>query len=97
LPNLASSANVRFSSTAWNALGHLIKPPNPQYLSLHAALAKILRLRAMAEHRLKMQRDIEHVDVLLSNGSSDLGWLLGSRLSGIGHRYKFKIRRPTKT
>lgn len=67
-------------SAAHDAYGNVIHPPNLAYLALQAALAKVLRLRAMSKYILEVQRDIEYVDVLRSGGGSDLEWFLRTGL-----------------
>ena len=47
-----------------------LPPPNPRYLALHAACAKVAFMSGAAEHIDMIMRDIEDIKVLAADGSS---------------------------
>lgn len=44
--------------------------PDPRYLKVHAACAKIAHLSGAGEYILKLERDMEEMDVLAEDGGS---------------------------
>jgi hypothetical protein len=50
-----------------------VEPPNPQYLKVHAAFAKVLHLCRAAEHMYDVERDAEMEGTLRLNGETDFG------------------------
>ena len=47
-----------------------LPPPNPRYLALHAACAKVAFMSGAAEHIDMIMRDMEDIKVLAADGSS---------------------------
>jgi hypothetical protein len=58
----------------------LIEPPNPEYLKVHAAFAKVLHLCGAAEYIESVERDAEMEGTLRLNGETDFASYLQSRL-----------------
>jgi hypothetical protein len=58
-----------------------VEPPNPDYLKVHAAFAKVLHLCGAAEYIEKVDRDAEMEGTLRMNGETDFGSYLRSKLT----------------
>ncbi|KAK0216291.1 hypothetical protein IW262DRAFT_1399210 [Armillaria fumosa] len=58
-----------------------IAPPDPYLLAIHAAFAKVLHACGAGEHLDRVLRDMERLKVLSSDGGSDIGLFLSSRLA----------------
>lgn len=58
-----------------------VAPPNPEFLRIHAAFAKVLHACGAAEYFQKLQRDAEEVKELYLDGQADFGQALASQLS----------------
>jgi hypothetical protein len=58
-----------------------VKPPNPDYLKVHAAFAKVLHLCGAAEYMEKVEEDAEMEGTLRMNGETDFGSYLQSKLA----------------
>ena len=56
-----------------------IEPPNPQYLKVHAAFAKVLHISGAAEYVESIERDAEMEGTLRLNGETDFGSYLRSK------------------
>ncbi|KAH8995218.1 hypothetical protein EDB86DRAFT_2922821 [Lactarius hatsudake] len=56
-----------------------IEPPNPEYLKVHAAFAKVLHLCGAAEYIDSVERDAEMEGTLRLNGETDFGSYLQSK------------------
>ena len=57
-----------------------VEPPNPEYLKVHAAFAKVLHLCGAAEYMDSVERNAEMEGTLRPNGETDFGSYLQSRL-----------------
>lgn len=57
-----------------------VEPPNPDYLKVHAALAKVLHLCGAAEYIERVERDAEMEGTLRLNGETDFESYLRSKL-----------------
>ncbi|KAJ6504527.1 hypothetical protein DFH09DRAFT_1335162 [Mycena vulgaris] len=57
-----------------------VEPPDPQFLRVHAAFAKVLNLCGAAEYVEIVERDAESATTLRIDGTTDFGTLLMSRL-----------------
>ena len=57
-----------------------VEPPNPDYLKVHAALAKVLHLCGAAEYIERVERDAEMEGTLRLNGERDFEEYLRSKL-----------------
>ncbi|KAJ3512886.1 hypothetical protein NLJ89_g3262 [Agrocybe chaxingu] len=55
-----------------------VAPPNPEFLKIHAAFAKVLNLCGAAEYIESVERDAEIYGALCPNGETDLSSLLMS-------------------
>lgn len=71
-PNWADSATFDDESNKGLPL------PNPQYLAIHAAFAKVFYATGAGEYIEQVWRDAEDIGVLSADGSSDLAVLLSS-------------------
>ena len=56
-----------------------IEPPNPQYLKVHAAFAKVLHISGAAEYVESIERDAEMEGTLRLNCETDFGSYLRSK------------------
>jgi hypothetical protein len=61
-----------------------VEPPSPEYLKVHAALAKVLHLCGAAEYIERVERDAEREMTLRTNGETDFESYLQSRLVAVG-------------
>jgi hypothetical protein len=57
-----------------------VEPPNPQYLKVHAAFAKVLHICGAADVQF-VERDDETEGTLCLNGGTDIGSSFGSRIT----------------
>lgn len=57
-----------------------VEPPNPDYLKVHAAFAKVLHLCGAADYVEKVERDAEMEGTLRLNGETDFATYLQSKL-----------------
>ncbi|KAJ7201326.1 hypothetical protein GGX14DRAFT_465090 [Mycena pura] len=57
-----------------------VEPPDPDFIRIHAALAKVLYLCGAGEHFDDVERDAECATTLRADGTTDFGSLLMSRL-----------------
>ncbi|KAJ6621954.1 hypothetical protein B0H10DRAFT_2214770 [Mycena sp. CBHHK59/15] len=57
-----------------------VEPPDPQFLRIHAAFAKVLNLCGAAEYFENVERDAESATTLRMDGTTDFGSLLMARL-----------------
>ncbi|KAJ7434250.1 hypothetical protein B0H11DRAFT_2296353 [Mycena galericulata] len=57
-----------------------VEPPDPEFLRVHAAFAKVLNLCGAAEYIEIVERDAESTTTLRIDGTTDFGTLLMSRL-----------------
>ena len=57
-----------------------VEPPNPEYLKVHAAFAKVLHLCGATEYMDSVERNAEMEGTLHPNGETDFGSYLQSRL-----------------
>ena len=71
--------DVEFRSEA--ACG--IEPPDPQFLELHAAFAKVLHLSGAADYFEDIESEVEDSGTLCPGGESNIGAILFSRLAAI--------------
>ncbi|KAJ7053913.1 hypothetical protein C8F01DRAFT_1165290 [Mycena amicta] len=55
-------------------------PPNPEFLRIHAAFAKVLHLSGAGIHLEDLQRDAERMEMLHLEGLADFGQALNSKL-----------------
>ncbi len=53
-----------------------VEPPNPDYLKVHAAFARVLHLCGAAQYVGRVERDAEMSGTLPSNGDTDMGLYL---------------------
>ncbi|KAF8464939.1 hypothetical protein DFH94DRAFT_784376 [Russula ochroleuca] len=58
-----------------------IEPPNPEYLKVHAAFAKVLHLSGAAEYIESVERDAEMEGTLRMDGETDFSSYLQSKLT----------------
>ena len=58
-----------------------IEPPNPAYLKVHAAFAKVLHLSGAAEYVEKVERDADMEGTLRLDGRTDFGSYLQSKIA----------------
>jgi len=58
-----------------------VEPPNPDYLKVHAAFAKVLHLCGAAEYIESVERDAEMKGTLRLNGETDFASYLRSKLA----------------
>ncbi|KAH8993395.1 hypothetical protein EDB92DRAFT_398703 [Lactarius akahatsu] len=75
-----------------------VEPPNPDYLRVHAAFAKVLHLCGAAQYMDSVELDAEMEGTLRPNGETDFGSYLQSKLldtkRGVG-RNRDNHRSPT--
>ena len=57
-----------------------IEPPDPKFLRVHAAFAKVLNLCGAAEYFESVQREAERNGALCLDGGTDISILLMTRL-----------------
>ena len=62
-----------------------VEPPNPDYLKVHAAFAKVLHLCGAAEYIQKVDRDTRMEGTLRMNGETDFSSYLRPKLAIIAH------------
>ncbi|TFK45592.1 hypothetical protein OE88DRAFT_1115211 [Heliocybe sulcata] len=75
LPGVPGSSTVCTFESCGN-----IQVPSPEYLAIHAAFAKVLHACGAAQQVDKVFNDMEENQVLSSDGGSDIGLYLSSRL-----------------
>ena len=62
-----------------------VEPPNPAYLKVHAAFAKVLHLSGAAEYIEKVERDAEMEGTLRPDGKTDFGSYLQSKIAIVAY------------
>jgi hypothetical protein len=62
-----------------------VEPPNPTYLKVHAAFAKVLHLSGAAEYIEKVERDAEMEGTLRLDGETDFGSYLQSKIAVVAY------------
>ena len=62
-----------------------VEPPNPDYLQVHAAFAKVLHLCGAAEYIEKVDWDARMERTLRMNGETDFSSYLRPKLAIIDH------------
>lgn len=77
LSNGSREADVEFPTLENSS----VEPPNPAYLKVHAALAKVLYLCGAAEYIERVERDAEMEGTLRPNGETDFRSYLQSRIA----------------
>ncbi len=77
LTNGSSEENVEFPTLEESS----VEPPNPDYLRVHAAFAKVLHLCGAAEYMESVEMDAEMEGTLRLNGETDFGSYLQSKLA----------------
>lgn len=58
-----------------------IDPPDPRLLSVHSAIAHIMKLSGAGDYIERVIRDMQEVDVQ-ADGSTNLGYMMGLRFNG---------------
>jgi len=81
LTNGQASADVEFRTLQQSS----VEPPNPDFLRVHAAFAKVLNLCGAAEYFESVERDAERNVTLRLDGGTDFGILLMSRAVVMAH------------
>lgn len=81
---LTGLIDVEFATTD-DETGSPINPLGPEFLRIHAALAQVLYLSGAADHIEEVERDVDDYGTLAPSGETDIGLLLSSRLSVLGH------------
>ncbi len=81
LSNGQASASVEFRTLQQAG----VEPPNPDFLRVHAAFAKVLNLCGAAEYFESVERDAERNGTLRLDGGTDFGMLLMSKLVIMAH------------
>jgi hypothetical protein len=76
LTNGLSEVDVEFRTLEESS----VEPPNPDYLKVHAAFAKVLNLCGAAEYVESVERDAEMEGTLRMNGDTDFATYLQSKL-----------------
>jgi hypothetical protein len=77
LSNGSHEADVEFPTLEESS----IEPPNPDYLKVHAAFAKVLHLCGAADYIESVERDAETKGTLRLNGETDFASYLQSKLA----------------
>ena len=77
LSNGSCEADVMFPTLEESS----VEPPNPDYLKVHAAFAKVLHLSGAAEYIESVEREAEMNGTLRMNGETDFGSYLRSKLA----------------
>jgi len=77
LSNGSSEVDVEFRTLEESS----VEPPNPDYLRVHAAFAKVLHLCGAAEYMESVERDAEMEGTLRLNGETDFASYLLSKLA----------------
>jgi len=62
-----------------------VEPPNPEFLRVHAAFAKVLNLCGAAEYLENIEREVETTGALRLDGGTDFSTLLMTRLVILAH------------
>ena len=62
-----------------------VEPPNPDFLKVHAAFAKVLHLSGASEYIESIERDAEMEGTLRLNGETDFGSYLRSKLAVLAY------------
>ncbi len=57
-----------------------VDPPNPDYLRVHVAIAKVLYLSEAADHMQSVVWEVEYEGALSPNGETDFATYLWSKL-----------------
>jgi hypothetical protein len=81
LSNGRTSADVEFATSAESGF----EPPNPIFLGVHAAFAKVLNLCGAAEYLESVERKAEDNATLHLNRERDFGLLLRYKLTALAH------------
>jgi len=81
LTNGQASADVEFQTLQQSG----VEPPNPDFLRVHAAFAKVLNLCGAAGYFENVERDAERNVTLRLDGGTDFGVLLMSRVVIMAH------------
>jgi len=81
LTNGQDSADVEFQTLQQSG----VEPPNPDFLRVHAAFAKVLNLCGAAEYFESVERDTERNATLRLDGGTDFGILLMSKVVSMAH------------
>ena len=76
LSNGLREVNVEFRTREESS----IEPPNPEYLKVHASLARVLHICGASEYIESVEKDAEMEGTLRPNGETDFGSYLQSRL-----------------
>lgn len=79
LSNVKTEANVEFRTLAQSG----VEPPNPEFLRVHAAFAKVLDLCGAAQYAAVVESEVEEDGMLRPDGETDLGLLLTCNLATI--------------
>jgi hypothetical protein len=58
-----------------------IEPPNPEFLKIHAAFAKVLHISGAAEFMERLKKDEEREVSLFMHPTNDFAMVLGCRLA----------------
>ncbi len=58
-----------------------VEPPNPDYLKVHAAFAKVMNLCGAAQYIESVESDAEMEGTLRQNGETDFASFLRSKLT----------------
>ena len=77
MSNGSSEVDVEFRTLEESS----VEPPNPDYLRVHAAFAKVLHLCGAAEYMESVERDAEMEGTLRLNGETDFASYLLSKLA----------------
>ncbi len=81
LTNGSSEEDVEFPTLEESS----VEPPNPDYLRVHAAFAKVLHLSGAAKYMESVERDAEMEGTLHLNGETDFGSYLQSKVATIAY------------
>jgi len=81
LSNGLRSADAVFRTLAQSG----VDPPDPEFIRIHAAFAKVLNLSAAAEYVERLEREAKKNDALFLNREVDFSTLLMSKLAVISH------------
>ena len=81
LTNGQASADVKFRTLQQSG----VEPPNPDFLRVHAAFAKVLNLCGVAEYFESVERDVGRSGALRLDGGTNFALLLMTRLAIMAH------------
>jgi hypothetical protein len=85
LSNGQASADVEFQTLAG------IEPPNPEFLKIHAAFAKVLHISGVAEFMNRLQKDDEREVPLFMHPTNDFATALDHRLAILANQALINI------